>query len=130
VVVASLRWHLTRRQAEQAAMGWIDGPYLFRAALSGDKLNSDTLRTLVKRAAAKAGITNISPHSLRHNAASFLLALKLPLPMVKNILGHGDIATTLKYLHALAESDDDAARVIDTWFEAAATFDKLTSRSG
>ncbi len=38
-------------------------------------------------------------HQLRHAFATFV-AERLPLPAVKELLGHADIATTARYAHA------------------------------
>jgi hypothetical protein len=47
-------------------------------------------------------------HDLRHAHASWLLAGGADLQVVKERLGHGSIATTEKYLHALPEADETA----------------------
>ena len=43
-------------------------------------------------------------HDLRHTAASWLLSNGLNLEQIRLFLGHGDIATTQRYLH-VAEKD-------------------------
>jgi integrase len=50
----------------------------------------------------------ITPHSLRHAHASWLLAGGADLQVVKERLGHGSIATTQRYLHTLPETADAA----------------------
>jgi integrase len=58
----------------------------------------------------RAGLTNPRPrlHDLRHSHASWLLAGGADLQVVKERLGHANIATTGKYLHTLPTADETA----------------------
>ncbi|MDT0330966.1 tyrosine-type recombinase/integrase [Nocardiopsis lambiniae] len=47
-------------------------------------------------------------HDLRHAHASWLLAGVADLQIVKERLGHADIATTARYLHTLPDADETA----------------------
>lgn len=51
------------------------------------------------KALARAKITNLRWHDLRHTAASWLVQAGVPLDVVRDILGHASIATTLRYAH-------------------------------
>ena len=63
----------------------------------------ESAQTFVNRvytpALGKAGITGGCWHTLRHTAASKLVMSGVDLLAVKEILGHRDIQTTLKYAH-------------------------------
>jgi integrase len=48
---------------------------------------------------AKAGLTDVRLHDLRHSAASFGLAGGLGLEVIGKLLGHRDIKTTRRYAH-------------------------------
>ena len=52
-----------------------------------------------KRLTKKIGLPAIRFHDLRHSAGTYLKYLGFSLVEIKDWLGHGDINTTLKYLH-------------------------------
>jgi site-specific recombinase XerD len=53
----------------------------------------------IRRLAVRAGIPHVTPHQFRHTCASDLLESGVSLPLVKDMLGHSEIATTMRYLH-------------------------------
>ena len=66
----------------------------------GGALSRQSLWTIVRRAAAAAGLRRkVSPHVLRHSFASHLLEGGADLRAVQAMLGHADIATTQIYTH-------------------------------
>jgi len=84
------RPHHTRRH---------DGGRLF-VNPRGRALSRQSLWTIVRAAAARAGVTHrASPHVLRHSFASHLLQGGADLRAVQAMLGHADIATTQIYTH-------------------------------
>jgi integrase/recombinase XerD len=66
----------------------------------GGPLSRQSLWTIVRRAAAAAGLRRaVSPHVLRHSFASHLLEGRADLRAVQAMLGHADISTTQIYTH-------------------------------
>lgn len=53
-------------------------------------------------------------HTLRHTAGTWILKKTNNLKITKEILGHADIKTTLKYAHVL---DDEKRKALDSVFE-------------
>jgi len=48
--------------------------------------------------------TDISPHTLRHSKAMHLYEAGVPLPYIRDILGHVDLSTTEIYARASTEA--------------------------
>ena len=61
---------------------------------------TNTVRVL-KCACAKAGVPVISWHKLRHSCATQLLAHGVPLPAIKEVLGHTSLEVTSIYTHVV-----------------------------
>jgi integrase/recombinase XerD len=67
----------------------------------GGRLSESQVRRIVRHAAVHAGIDlAVTPHWLRHSHASHALDHQAPVHLVKETLGHSNLATTGKYLHA------------------------------
>ena len=65
-------------------------------------------------------LQNLRFHDLRHTHASTLLANGIDAVAVASRMGHEDASTTLRvYAHALRRRDDDAARVWQSFLDAA-----------
>jgi integrase len=54
------------------------------------------------KVAAAAGLPHATPHALRHSAATAMIAAGVPVPVVSDMLGHGDIRVTVgTYTHVI-----------------------------
>lgn len=61
------------------------------------------VRNFLKAAAAKAGIDKrVHPHGFRHTHAFELMQEGVPLPVIKDQLGHSSLDTTYRYLRHIA----------------------------
>jgi integrase/recombinase XerD len=80
---------------------------VFESTRTGDCLSKSQIFRVVKAAAKRAGLAEPSPHWLRHAHASHALDRGAALHLVQATLGHANVATTGRYLHA--RPDDSSA---------------------
>jgi site-specific recombinase XerD len=74
---------------------------------SGRPLERVAVWQIVTKAARRAGVRGVHPHTLRHSFATHLLMGGADLRVVQEMLGHSDIGTTQVYTHV------DRARLKD-----------------
>ncbi|MDO9508392.1 MAG: tyrosine recombinase XerC [Thermovirgaceae bacterium] len=95
------------RFSVRALESWRDvsGPgsdFVFPGA-EGGAVTVRTLHRVVRRAAARAGLSGVTPHVLRHSFATHMLEGGANLRVLQELLGHESLVTTQKYLKITAE---------------------------
>ena len=77
-----------------------ESPYLF-AASEGNHISVGSIQQCIRRLAPKAGLEGIkcSPHVFRHTFATQAIANEANVFVLKDIMGHASLQTTLKYTH-------------------------------
>jgi integrase len=86
-------------------------PYVFYGKVPGKpiaKANGVSWKRILKR----AGIKDFRIHDLRHSFASFCLAQGIDLYTVSKLLGHKNIATTMRYAHLELEHLKEATNKV------------------
>ncbi len=89
---------LQQYRGERARSGKANSPHLFLSSM-GHPLTRQLAWSSLKRYAARAGLDNVSPHTLRHSFATHLLQRGADSRSVQALLGHSDISTTQIYTH-------------------------------
>lgn len=91
-----------------------DNPRTPRTLNTDGHIPNDWFRRQIWQPTVKTtGLTiNVRIHDLRHAHASWLLAGGVNLQVVKERLGHGNIATTESYLHTLPDADKTALNAL------------------
>ncbi len=74
----------------------------------GHKIKSNIKRSL-KTVLKKAGLENVTLHTLRHTFASQLVMVGVSLKEVQELMGHQSFETTLQYAHL---SEDHVKRQV------------------
>ncbi len=88
----------TKRREEAPPPRWL---FLNRR---GGALRPQSVRAILRRHAAEAGLhRRITPHMLRHTAATLLIESGVDIRFVQRLLGHSSIATTEIYTHIADE---------------------------
>jgi integrase len=80
------------------------GPYVFYNPMTGDRFKD--VKGALAAAAKRARVGKITWHMFRHTFASRLTRDGVDIVTVKELLGHSNITTTMRYAH----SNDDAKR--------------------
>ena len=65
----------------------------------GRPINRQIIFNFIKEYAEKAGLEDVSPHTLRHSFATHLIQHSADVRSVQQLLGHADISTTQIYTH-------------------------------
>lgn len=93
---SAIHW-LQQYNSVKAGYGKPSSPLMF--VNRGKPLTRQFAWAMIKRYAAKAGVKDISPHTLRHSFATHLLQHGADSRSVQALLGHSDISTTQIYTH-------------------------------
>jgi site-specific recombinase XerD len=74
----------------------------------GRPLNGEALRALFRYHRLLSAVGRANPHRFRHTFGADMTRGGVPLPALQQLMGHSEIATTMRYVH-LADDDIRAA---------------------
>lgn len=77
----------------------------------GKAVDHDTFCDQFDKDIKEWGGTRITFHGLRHTAATLMLLSGVDVKSLQEIMGHADIATTMRYVHAVGDSAKRAGQV-------------------
>lgn len=120
VALPRLLAHRLRQKEARSSVGpadWLDQGLVFPDGL-GELRMPQTVYYQYKKLLKKAKLPDRRFHDLRHTAATILLLRGVNIKLVSEMLGHADIALTLRiYGHLLPHTHKQAAAMMDTVFE-------------
>lgn len=96
-ITGMLSFVFLNRHESDDPQQWV--PYLYR-------------QHWLKKLCAKAGVKQFGFHGVRHLFASILASHNRPLVEIQQMLRHGSITTTARYIHALDSGNRDALSVL------------------
>jgi len=99
------------KEKERAGTAWNGDEWLF-TKVDGSIMHPITPTKWFSEFLDRNGLKHRKFHSLRHTSATLLLYGGASLRQVQGRLGHGDISTTNKYLHYIAEADEESANIL------------------
>ncbi len=71
-----------------------------------------SIKSSFRGALKRSGINHIRFHDLRHCFGSKLATEGVELPVIKKLMGHKDLSTTMRYLHPSPQHEKDAVEKI------------------
>ena len=93
-----IQQYMRRRRHERYRLGGNDASILINSR--GDALRPQTLRRRLHDYANRLGIeSRVTPHRMRHTAATMLIEEGADIRFVQKLLGHASISTTELYTH-------------------------------
>jgi integrase len=87
--------------------------YVFINPQTGDRYID--IKKSFNTAVKKADIKNFRFHDLRHTFATRLIEMGVDIVVVKELLGHASISTTMIYVHSDVERKTNAINLIDSY---------------
>lgn len=87
----------------------VSSPYLFVSAKRGLPLREVDIARVVKAVVKGMGLSvRITPHTFRHSLAMAMLSRGTPVHVVKEVLGHSSLNTTMRYVHLIKGEAQEA----------------------
>jgi integrase/recombinase XerD len=91
--------------------------FLFNGRKKGMPITASCIRWALCQALKREGLQRgLNVHSLRHSFASHLLSLGVNLMVIRDLLGHQSILTTMIYLHINYRMKSDVVNPLDKMF--------------
>ena len=89
--------------------------YVFAKPITKTKYSD--LKRVFSNVCKIAEVENFRFHDLRHTAATRMVGSGVSITIAKDILGHSDIHTTMRYAHAITEQSLSAVETLSNYAE-------------
>jgi integrase len=114
VCVTALLEHRAMQEQERRLAGtrWQEWDYVFTSGI-GTPVEPRNLERAYREILSLAGLHHVRIHDLRHTAATLLLIQGVHPRVVMELLGHSQIAVTMRYSHMVPALRKEAANQMD-----------------
>lgn len=115
-ILAALRAHKRHQLERRLERGpqWQDHDLVFPST-NGTPVNPDNCDLDFNKLVKLAGVKRIRIHDTRHSYATLAILNGIPINVVSQSMGHGDVSTTLRtYAHIMPEQHQELARKMDS----------------
>ena len=110
-------WVFWHRYWSRKEKKWVEGPYADR-------------KGIMKTLCSKADVPYFRFHALRHLGASMMADEGKPISAIQRILGHENLKTTERYLHALGEAEREAIQSLSKLDDSQGEGDRQLQEDG
>ncbi len=113
-LIDMLKTYRREQTIERFRLGdqWHDGGWIF-TQYNGEPMHPQTPTRQFDKFLKRHNIPHRKFHALRHTSATLLLLAGTNIKSVSGRLGHTQLSTTNRYVHALREADEAAAMVFE-----------------
>jgi integrase len=112
-LLEALRLHQREQlQTRMRSSAWLDADLIFTTSV-GTALEPRNVNRAWAAVCSRAGVPGAKIHDLRHACGTYLANAGLPLKAVSSTLRHSRTSTTEMYVHALEETNREAAETMD-----------------
>ena len=91
-----------------------ENKYIFAVSSHDKPISSVTCRKWLHKACQKAMLRKIGWHNLRHTFASHLAENSVSILLIKELLGHSDVKTTMRYSHLSPLATREAVKTLSS----------------
>lgn len=88
--------------------------YVFTNPKTGNIYSNTGMKRIWDKIKEDAHVSNFRFHDLRHTVGTRLAQANVPVPVIKELLAHSDIKTTMRYIHTVSEEMEAAMSVLNS----------------
>ncbi len=113
-VIELLKYYRAEQIKRRIELGdkWEGADWIF-TQWNGKPMNPQTPTRQFSKFLKRHGIPHRKLHALRHTSATLLLLAGTNIKSVASRLGHTQLSTTNRYVHALRDADEEAAKTFE-----------------
>lgn len=88
--------------------------YVFTNPKTGKPYSNTAMKRIWDKIKEDAHVTNFRFHDLRHTVGTRLARANVPIPVIRELLAHSDVETTMRYIHTVSKEMESAMNVLSS----------------